>query len=291
MNFDINSEITDFSNLSKDMISFSDENHLENYKEFFPISCTEDPFFKPFLSDNDNQKKGFPNIEKAEEEEKISSHEGLNNIVKRISKENTRAKGRRKKAKNQYDNEQISQSRIRYHNKNESDNILRKIQVHYLSFIELYLNDILENFEYKERFKRLDYTFKKNIKKKFVESLKEKTIGDIISNKISNKYKYKKKDFNEKLCDKLKKESKVLYNILSQNYLLLFQKVYYNNINEINLKDFGLNEDKYIFLSDKVKMYKDLLFKNKDSFLSFKKINKCIKEYFYPKLIFALKYY
>ena len=291
MNFDINSEITDFSNLSKDMISFSDENHLENYKEFFPISCTEDPFFKPFLSDNDNQKKGFLNIEKAEEEEKISSHEGLNNIVKRISKKNTRAKGRRKKAKNQYDNEQISQSRIRYHNKNESDNILRKIQVHYLSFIELYLNDIIENFEYKERFKRLDYTFKKNIKKKFVESLKEKTIGDIISNKISNKYKYKKKDFNEKLCDKLKKESKVLYNILSQNYLLLFQKVYYNNINEINLKDFGLNEDKYIFLSDKVKMYKDLLFKNKDSFLSFKKINKCIKEYFYPKLIFALKYY
>ena len=286
MNFDINSEITDFSNLSKDMISFSNENHLEIYNDFFPISCTENPFFKPFLSE-----KGFLNIEKSEEKEKISSPEDLNNIVKRISKENTRAKGRRKKAKNQYDNEQISQSRIRYHNKNESDNILRKIQVHYLSFIELYLNDILENFEYKERFKRLDYTFKKNIKKKFVESLKEKTIGDIISNNISNKYKYKKKDFNEKLCDKLKKENKVLYNILSQNYLLLFQKVYYNNINEINLKDFGLNEDKYIFLSDKVNMYIDLLFKNKDSFLSFKKINKCIKEYFYPKLIFALKYY
>ena len=268
MNFDINSEITDFSNLSKDMISFSNENHLEIDNEFFPISCIENPFFK-------HQKKGFLNIEKAEEKEK----------------KNTRTKGRRKKGKNQYDNEQINQRRIRYHNKNESDNILRKIQVHYLSFIELYLNDILENFEYKERFKRLDYTFKKNIKKKFVESLKEKTIGDIISNNISNKYKYKKKDFNEKLCDKLKKENKVLYNILSQNFLLLFRKVYYNNINEINLKDFGLDEDKYIILSDKVKMYKDLLFKNKDSFLSFKKINKCIKEYFYPKLIFSLKYY
>ena len=38
-------------------------------------------------------------------------------------------------------------------------------------------------------------------------------------------------------------------------------------------------------------MYKDLLFKNKESFLYFKKINKCIKEHFYPKLIFALKYY
>ena len=154
-----------------------------------------------------------------------------------------------------------------------------------------YLNGILENFGYNEKFQKLDYKFKKYIKKEFIASLKEKTIGDIISNKISSKYKYKKEDANEKLCDKLKKENKILNNILSQNYLVLFQKVYYKNINEINLKDFGLEEDKYIILSDKVKMYKDLLFKNKESFLYVKRINKCIKEYFYPKLIFVLKYY
>ena len=134
----------------------------------------------------------------------------------------------------------------------------------------------------KTNFRDQIINLKKN-KKKFTNSLKEKAIGDIISNKISIKYKYKKEDFNEKLCDKLKKENKVLNNILSQNYLLPFQKVYYKNINEINLKDFGLDYDKYIFLSDKVKMYKDLLFKNKESFLYFKKINKCIKEHFYPK--------
>ena len=291
MNFDINLEMTNFSNISNDMISFSNENDLEYDNTFFPISCIENPFFKPFLFGNDNQEKGFIFKEKAEEEEKKSLSKDLNNTEKRISKKNKRTKGRRKKGKNQNDNEQINQCRIRYHNKNETDNILRKIQVHYLSFIESYLNDILDNFGYGERFQRLDYKFKKKIKKKFIESLKEKTIGDIISNKISNKYKYKKEDFNAKLCDKLKKENKVLNNILSQNYLLLFQKVYYKNINEINLKEFGLDEDKYIILSDKVKMYKDLLFKNKESFLYFKKINKCIKEHFYPKLIFALKYY
>ena len=285
MKLPINLEMTNFSNISNDMISFSNENDLEFDKEFYHISCIENPFFKNFLFDY--QEKGFLFIEKAEEKEKISLPKDLNNIEKIISKK--KKKGRRNK--NQSDNEQINQSKIRYHNKNETDNILRKIQVHYLSFIESYLNDILENLGYEERFQRLDYKFKKYIKKKFVGSLKEKAIGDIISNKISNKYKYKKKDFNEKLCDKLKKENKVLNNILSQNYLLLFQKVYYKNINEINLKEFGLDEDKYIILSDKVKMYKDLLFKNKDSFLSFKKINKCIKEYFYPKLIFALKYY
>ena len=291
MKFPINLEMTDFSNLSNDMISFSNENDLEIDKAFFPISYIENPFFKHFLFDNDNQEKGFLFIEKVEEKEKISLPKVLNNIEKSISKKNIRKKGRRKKGKNQNYNEQLSQHRNRFHNKNETDNILRKIQVHYLSFIESYLNDILEKFGYEERFQRLDYKFKKDIKKKCVNSLKEKTIGDIISNKISIKYKYKKEDFNEKLCDKLKKENKVLNNILSQNYLLPFQKVYYKNINEINLKDFGLDYDKYIFLSDKVKMYKDLLFKNKESFLYFKKINKCIKEHFYPKLIFALKYY
>ena len=271
MNFDINLEMTDFSNLSNDIISFSNEDDLEIDNELFPFSCIKNPLFK--------------------EKAKISSPKDLSDKIKRISKKNIRKKGRRKKGKNQNYNEKLNLQRNRFHNENETDNILRKIQVHYLSFIESFLNDILENFGYKERFQRLDYNFKKNIKKKFVESLKEKTIGDIISNKISIKYKYIKEDFNEKLCDKLKKENKILNIILSQNYLLPFQKVYYKNINEINLKYFGLDEDIFIILSDKVKMYKDLLFKNKDSFLSFKKINKCIKEYFYPKLIFALKYY
>ena len=291
MNFDINLEMTDFSNLSNDIISFSNEDDLEIDNELFPFSCIKNPLFKHFLFDNDNRDKGFLFTEKAKEKAKISSPKDLSDKIKRISKKNIRKKGRRKKGKNQNYNEKLNLQRNRFHNENETDNILRKIQVHYLSFIESYLNDILENFGYKERFQRLDYNFKKNIKKKFVESLKEKTIGDIISNKISNKYKYKKKDFNEKLCDKLKKENKILNIILSQNYLLPFQKVYYKNINEINLKYFGLDEDIYIILSDKVKMYKDLLFKNKESFLYFKKVNRCIKEHFYPKLLFALKYY
>ena len=108
MNFDINLEMTNFSNISNDIISFSNENDLEINKEFFPISCIENPFFKPFLFDNDNQEKGFLFIEKAEEKEKITLPKDLNNIEKRISKKNKRKKGRRKKGKNQNDNEQIN---------------------------------------------------------------------------------------------------------------------------------------------------------------------------------------
>ena len=71
------------------------------------------------------------------------------------------------------------------HDKNTSDNLLRKVQVHYLSFIVNYLNDILKNLKYKQKFFNLDYDFKSNINKEYVENLKTKTIGEIISNKIS----------------------------------------------------------------------------------------------------------
>ena len=81
------------------------------------------------------------------------------------------------------------------HDKNTSDNLIRKIQVHYLSFIVSFLNDILKNLNYKTKFLNLNYEFKMNIKKDFVESLKKKTIGEIISNEISNKYKGKEKNF------------------------------------------------------------------------------------------------
>ena len=45
------------------------------------------------------------------------------------------------------------------HDKNTSDNLLRKIQVHYLSFIINYINEILINLNYKQRFLHLVYKF------------------------------------------------------------------------------------------------------------------------------------
>lgn len=287
MNFNTyseSSEIIDFSDLSSNNISYSKDNYSEIKNGYFPFFCIDDPIFEKWLFPNDKQERRFLLPEKSEE----IKNNSLSSVKNEIEKKDRRKKGRRKKEKKN-DNENENLKKIKCHNNNATDNILRKAQVHYLNFIESFLNDILENFGYKERFHKLDYQFKKNIKKNFVESLKEKTISEIISNKISSKYKRKKEDFNGNLCEKLKKENKVLENILSQNYLLLFQKVYYKNINNINLKDYGLNKD--IFLSDKVKMYKDLLIKNKESFLNLKHINKCIKEYYYPKLVFALNYY
>ena len=292
MNFKQNLEVEDYFDSSSDIITFSKENNVEPENRQFPIfrvESIENPFFKDFLFDNDEQEKRFLFKENTEEKEntpssKDSSKSQNKNSKKNIRK-NTRKKGRTKKGKKD-ENENLKKNRC--HNKNETDNISTKIQVHYLSFIVSYLNDIIENFGYKKRFKKLDYEFKRKIKKEFVRFLKGKTIGEIISNKISIKYKTKNEDFNERLCDEIKKENKTLNNILKQNYLLLFQKVYCKNKNKISLKEFG--EDKEIILSNKVKMLKDLLIKNKDSILHLKKIIKSIKENYYPNLIFEVNY-
>ena len=177
---------------------------------------------------------------------------------------------------------------VKIHDKFSTDNLLRKIQVHYMSFIVSFLNEILEVLGLKERFFKLDYEFKKNVNKKFVLSLKEKTIGEIICNKISIKYRKQKEDTNKIIYEQIK-ENKVLNNILSENYLSLFKKVYYKSNKIFNLKEYGI--DINIVLSKKVKMYKDLLKDNEvlDTNKEYQKnINECVIQNFLPNSIFLL---
>lgn len=149
------------------------------------------------------------------------------------------------------------------HDKNAMDNLLRKVQVHYLSFIISYLNDILKELKYKEQFLKIDYNFKKTINKDFLDRLKTKKISDIVCIDISKKYK-KDKGANRDIYEKLKKDE-IINNILEQNYLEPFD-VYYKSKKNINLKNYGLDIE--MVLSDNSKMYKDLLkecLKDKDN--------------------------
>ena len=172
-----------------------------------------------------------------------------------------------------------------FHDRNRTDNLLRKIQVHYLSFIVSYLNDILKNLNYKKKFLKLNYKFKSNINKNFVDSLKKKNIGDIISTEISVKYKNKDKNINKELYEKIK-DNDVLNKIFEDNYLKLFRQVYYKSRKKINLKEYGLNKE--IILSKNVKMVDDLL-KNNNDLDEIKKIKESIIKNFLPDSIFLLK--
>jgi len=235
------------------------------------------------IKNNETEKTKTTNLNEILDIKKENSILFIINKGENISKENTnnmtfikRKRGRTKSLMN--DNKFI-------HDKNSSDNLKRKIHVHFLSFIVSYLNEILKNLNYKQRFLQLDYYFKKNINNERLKYIKKQSIGDIIRKPISYKYK-QNKYYNEIIYEQIK-ENEILNKILSQSYLNLFKNIYYKSNNIISLKEYGLN--KYIFLSTKVKMYKDLLYNIKDLDINkehIKKINECIGRYFLPELIF-----
>ena len=184
-------------------------------------------------------------------------------------------RGRRKKKQNaKYKRE---------HKRDSPDNILRKIQVHFLNFIVHFLNFILKNLNFKQKFMKLDYEFKKGIKKELINILKSKSIGELISKEISNKYKNKDKNHNKKIYEEVK-NYKVINKILSINYLDFFKNIYFQNKKHIDLREYGF--DKKINLTDDSKMFKDLINKNKEDK---QKIYKNIKINYLPELIFLEK--
>ena len=172
------------------------------------------------------------------------------------------------------------------HNKFARDNILRKVQVHYINFIILFVNYILKILNYDQQFLKLEYNFKKKVNKKYVELLKSKTIGEIICNRISLKFTKHEGNNNVAIYKQIQYDE-VLNKILSEKYLQFFKKFYYKSNNIINLKEYGL--DKNIILGNDVKMFKDLL-KDNENFTEYKEYQKniieCIKQNFVPDLIF-----
>ena len=101
------------------------------------------------------------------------------------------------------------------HNKFTSDNLRRKIHIHFLNFIISFLNEILSYSGYEDQFYKLDYNRNiKNVNKAFFNRLKNKNIGEIISEKISSKFKNKEKDFNFFFFQKLKND-KILNKLFS----------------------------------------------------------------------------
>ena len=236
-------------------------------KDLFEIQKKEDD--QKLLIFNKNEVK-----DKDKDKEQSTSQKDSTPLVKR-----KRGRGR------QDDLNSSLNENDKIHNKFSTDNLLRKVQVHYMTFIISFVNEILGYLNYKEKFLKLDYEFKKNVNKKFVESLKNKNIGEIICNKISVKYKKQDINSNKILYEKIKQD-KVICNIFSENYLKLFKKIYFKNNKIINLKEYGLDEE--IILSKEVKIFKDLIKENEDSEEYQKNINECALQNYLPNSLFLL---
>ena len=115
-------------------------------------------------------------------------------------------------------------SKKKTHTKSDPDNILTKIQVNYITFLKDFINKISNAIGKKDLiFLSLNYDFKKKITKDFREKLNSSTIEEILSREISGRYKKISKDYNAKICEKIKKENiYLLQNLLSKNFLFFF---------------------------------------------------------------------
>ena len=163
-------------------------------------------------------------------------------------KENIIKRGRKEKKLN-----------IKIHRATDKDNILRKIQVHFLTFIIHYINDIIRVFIKEKKiplFKDIDYDIKKNVKLDFVENLKSKCIGDILKLRVTPKYKIHDDIVNKTIYDKVCALCPFMTQYLQRSYLSLFKEYYYNK-NKI----FIVNGE-IIPLSPGTKTFNDLINRN-----------------------------
>ena len=166
-----------------------------------------------------------------------------------------------------------NKSNKKIHSGFDDDNIQRKIQVHYISFITNFINDIISTFNKSERvllFKNIDYKLKKVVSQEFFQKLKTLKVSDIIQMRPSPKMKIHHDHVNQEIYKEICSIIPFMKEFLDQNYISLFKKYYCNKD-----KNFFVNGKK-IILSEKTKTFSDLLLKNKTH-----------KE----KLLFVGKYY
>ena len=163
------------------------------------------------------------------------------------------------------------------HNKYSIDNLLRKVQVHYFNFIISFLNDILKELNFTERFLKTGYEYKNKITKDYVESLKSKKISDIVCIDISSKYSTKDKETNKKIYYQIKDNEK-LKKLFEAEYMEFFDIYYKSKCKYINLKKYGF--EKEIKISNKTKIFVDLLKNNENDKIYLKNLNDFTSKYY-----------
>ena len=168
------------------------------------------------------------------------------------------------------------------HTSQSIDNIIVKVQAHFLDFMISFLNDCVHSFPETQKytFLKLDRGEKKKVSKKQMDKMKNSTIKDLLEKvKISKKYKQYDENTNKSNLDALMEES-----WLRQIFHIKFSDLffyYYNNEQPLkDLKIFGkklilskttesfialLQKDKNKTMEDKiVEFTKEIYFDNKN---------------------------
>ena len=215
------------------------------------LSNSEDIIFKSSLSD----------ICELEYQESLS-----NSITKEINRKDDKEKYpfKTELLNNKRGKKPTNEKRIKVHTCLALDNILSKVQTHFLNFVVFLSNDVVNTIlhkKYKNFFKKFDRAKKLRISSKYFNNLKNSSIKDLMKDMgISDKYKKYDIDINKKNLEKLTKYS-WFEKYFELKYLDLFN-YYYNN--EEPLEEISIN-DKTILLSQETKSFYYLLQRNEKS--------------------------
>ena len=142
------------------------------------------------------------------------------------------------------------------HTGGDDDNLIRKIQVHFITFIINFCNDVINALitdKEAPHFKDIDHQLKKTVNHKKIEYLKSLKLAHIVQLKPSSKMKNNDISVNKNIYEKICKHSPFIQEFLQMNYLDLF-KQYYNNKSKL----FEVNGQN-IPISQKTKTFDDLL--------------------------------
>jgi hypothetical protein len=148
--------------------------------------------------------------------------------------------------------------RKKEHSKFEKDNVMRKLNIHFISFIVKFVNFNIKKLLSKDHplFTNLCYDFKKKLNNTTFNELKNKTIGEVLKNEGSNKNKRNmvyEKDDNEKIYNSV--HNTILKELLDINYIQFFRQVYTQGSNG-NYLDIYINykaPKKILFFDDFIK--------------------------------------
>ena len=158
------------------------------------------------------------------------------------------------------------------HDRNDKDNIITKIQIHYRNFLINFINEVIQKVIFEDcyntkkfdkimhlkeyLFNNIDHHFKSNIKKEYMKFAESNKIKDFISPSVKICKKYNIENKNQKIMENvISFNNKILNKILNSEYLDYFD-LYYNNKRNLNLSGDNLNLD--LELSENIKLFIDL---------------------------------
>lgn len=180
-------------NFSEDILSISSKNDIFNTRSFLPdLDSVDSPGIIEL--ENDRKKHIF----------KTDKTELHNKRGRKINKESKKAE----------------------HTARYIDNITRKIQVHFLTFLVNLINDIISTIPHISiSMKDLAYDMKCKVSKEYFEKMKKSSIKELFENiNITSKYKKCDENTNKENIKKLiEYDYDYFSNLFEKDYLFLFR--------------------------------------------------------------------